>query len=126
MENLFWYIEKKKSAKLILFDWKMCIPLYSKISDISFDNKKMRYKWLTQIFVNSYKIKKDLLFTTPLYFSFLLPLKDFVRFGTRFYSELRFCNKLKFSNPYIFATLLCKPLLQTWSIWSNRLDSLKY
>ena len=41
--------------------------------------------------------------------------------------ELSFCNKLKFSNPYSFATWWCKPLIfQTKTIRSNRINSLKY
>ena len=42
--------------------------------------------------------------------------------------ELSFCHKLAFSNPYIFETWWCKPLLfQTWTIiWSNRINSLNY
>ena len=40
---------------------------------------------------------------------------------------MSFCNKLKFSNPYSFATWWCKPLIfQTKTIWSNRINSLKY
>ena len=36
-------------------------------------------------------------------------------------------HKLKFSNSYIFTTWWCKPLIfQTWIIWSNRIQSLKY
>ena len=37
------------------------------------------------------------------------------------------CHKLWFSNPYIFETQCCKPLIfQTYIIWSNRTHSLKY
>ena len=41
--------------------------------------------------------------------------------------ELSFCNKLKLSNPYIFATWWYKPLIfQTKIVWSNRIHRLKY
>ena len=41
--------------------------------------------------------------------------------------EMSFCNKLKFSNSYIFANWWCKPLIfQTYIIWSNHIHSLKY
>ena len=37
------------------------------------------------------------------------------------------CNKLWFSNTYIFFTWWCKPLIfQTWIFSSNRIHSLKY
>ena len=36
-------------------------------------------------------------------------------------------HKLKFSNPFIIATGLCRPLIfQNWTISSNRIHSLKY
>ena len=35
--------------------------------------------------------------------------------------ELSFCNKLKFSNPYIFGKRWCEQLtFKTWICWSNR------
>ena len=41
--------------------------------------------------------------------------------------ELILCHKLWFSNPYIFETQCLKPLIfQTYVIWSNRSQSLKY
>ena len=41
--------------------------------------------------------------------------------------ELSFGHKLKFSNPYFFETLWCKPLIfQTQAFWSVRIHSLKY
>ena len=44
-----------------------------------------------------------------------------------FKKKLRLCHKLKFSFPYIFATWWCKPLIfQTYIIWSNGINSLKY
>ena len=42
-------------------------------------------------------------------------------------TELSLCHKLKFSNPYIFETWWCKPLVfQTKIIWASRLHSFKY
>ena len=41
--------------------------------------------------------------------------------------ELSLCHKLHYSNPNIFRTRCCKPLLfQTQTIWSHRFNSLKY
>ena len=41
--------------------------------------------------------------------------------------ELSFCDNLKFPNFYISATSGCKPLIfQTYIIWPNRINSLKY
>ena len=40
--------------------------------------------------------------------------------------EMSLCNKLKFSNSYIFASWWCKPIIfQTYVIRSNRIHSLK-
>ena len=42
-------------------------------------------------------------------------------------NELSFCNKLKFSNHYSFATWWWKPLIfQTKTVWSKKINSLKY
>ena len=41
--------------------------------------------------------------------------------------ELSFRHKIQFSNPYIFTTWFCKPLIfKTKNIWSNRIQSLKF
>ena len=64
-------------------------------------------------------------------FSAILNLEEFrslkVVFTILLLKEVSFCHKLKFSNPYIFATCWCKPLIfQTWTILSNIVYSLKY
>ena len=41
--------------------------------------------------------------------------------------KMSFCHKLKFSNPYIFETWLCKAsIFPTLIIWSYRVHTLKY
>ena len=54
-------------------------------------------------------------------------LVDFKTKYLKLWSWFFACNKLWFSNLYIFETQWCKPLIfQTDIIWSNRTDSLKY
>ena len=57
-------------------------------------------------------------------YQFFISFKMFI-FGLT--KELSFCHELKFSNPYIFVTWWCTPLIfQTKNIWSNIIYTLKY
>ena len=62
---------------------------------------------------------------------FYSPLPHFLSFCPHFLrdhlKELSFCHKLSCSYHFIFAACWCKPLIfQTQTIWSNKVNSLKY